>query len=185
VGFFLSIILLYICIELKNITTMIYKSSSETIKGYKTSKLARTEKNDCVVRTLATAFGLTYNQSHKFCGKTLYRKNGKGVNTWTYHIFLSKGSAFNKTITEIKYEPVQVLRDKGYYERYDTLELYIKRGKKYSKMTVGSFIKNHPKGTFIISVKGHTFAIKDSVVCGNFSDFRKARVIVQKAWEIN
>jgi len=166
-----------------------YKHSHETIKGYKTSKLAQSETNDCVVRTLATVFNLTYNQSHKFCEKELKRLPRKGVRTYFYHDFLSKGSAFGKTITEVKYEPVEIKKTTntywGPYTRTETITLYTKRGSKYSRMTVGSFVKQYPKGTFIISVKGHTFAIVDGFICGNYGDFKHKKVRVERVWEIN
>jgi len=94
-----------------------YKQSSETISDYKSSTIAQTESNDCVVRTLATVFNLTYNESHKFCEKELNRLPRKGVRTFSYHDFLSKGSVFDKNITEVKYEPVELKKTtKTYWE---------------------------------------------------------------------
>jgi len=72
----------------------------------------------------------------------------------------------------------------GIQTRTELLTLYTKRGSKYSRMTVGTFAKQNPKGTFIISVKGHTFAIVDSIICGNYSDFKHQKVRVKKAWEV-
>ena len=40
-------------------------------------------------------------------------------------------------------------------------------------MTVGTFIKKYPEGTFFIIVKGHAFTIKNGVVIGNYEDALK------------
>ena len=67
----------------------------------------------------------------------------------------------------------------------NTLSTSIKRGNDVSRITVGTFIKMYPKGTFILSVRNHSFTIKNGgVVGGNISDSIKMRVIVKRAWEI-
>ena len=42
-----------------------YISSSVAVKGIAESKLAESERNDCVVRAFASAFGVTYDFAHK------------------------------------------------------------------------------------------------------------------------
>jgi hypothetical protein len=51
-------------------------------------------------------------------------------------------------------------------------------------MTVGTFIKKNPVGTFFILVKGHAFTIKDGVVIGNYEDAQKPRRVMLDAFEI-
>ena len=48
-----------------------------------------------------------------------------------------------------------------------------------SKMTVGTFLKEYPKGKYLIHVRSHAFAIVDGVVMGNLADARqmKCRII--------
>ena len=70
------------------------------------------------------------------------------------------------------------------YDYKKKLKLYTKRGKKYSQMTVGSFLKKYKEGTFILSVRAHTFTVKDGVVCGLISDGKKMRVPLEKVWQI-
>ena len=174
---------------------MNHKAHSKTVKGIKTSKLAKLESNDCVVRTLASVFGITYNQSHKFCTNDLKRKPRRGVSNYIYHGFLDNGNAisqykFDKSIEPIHYEPVLISKTKtniwgDTYQSASYHTLYTKRGKKYSKLTVGAFMKTNPKGTYIMSVRGHTFAIVDGVIVGNYSDARKAKVIVERIWKIS
>lgn len=167
--------------------------NSNEIKGWNNSKLALNESCDCVVKAIASAFNITYNKSHKFCKNKLGRENNKGVMTFVYLDFLKKSKAFNKTIKQIKYKPVKVERKKVFstnnqykttYITTETLNLYTKRGTKYSRMTVGSFIKKYPKGVFILNVKKHTFTIKNSKIIGNYNDYLKKKTWVENAWQI-
>ena len=56
-----------------------FKKSTSTVKGYNSSKLAKSEKNDCFVRALAAATDSDYDLAHKYVKKTFKRKKGKGV----------------------------------------------------------------------------------------------------------
>jgi hypothetical protein len=51
-------------------------------------------------------------------------------------------------------------------------------------MTVGTFIKKNPKGTFIVLVRQHAFTIKDGVVIGNYEDAVKTKKIMRCAFQI-
>ena len=50
------------------------KYSSKEIKGYNSSKIAKSEKNDCFVRAMAAATDTDYDTSHEFVKKTFNRK---------------------------------------------------------------------------------------------------------------
>ena len=43
------------------------------------SEIARSEKNDCVVRAIANAFKVNYDMAHVFVKENFVRKNGKGT----------------------------------------------------------------------------------------------------------
>jgi hypothetical protein len=53
-----------------------------------------------------------------------------------------------------------------------------------SKMSVGTFVKEYDKGTYIIRVSGHAFTIKDGWVIGNPNDATQLRKVVKNAWKI-
>lgn len=175
-------------------------SSSKTIKGIKESTIAQSEKNDCTVHAIATAFDFDYDTAHAFVKNNYNRRNRDGVSTYKWHgkndKFSDDAEVINgKTINKIEYDPVKIKssicyqKETWYQSRrsYTTdveIRLYIKRGKKYNRMSVGQFIKKYPKGTFILSVRSHTFTIKDGVVYGNQQDGKQLRTIVEKAWEI-
>ena len=43
-----------------------YTATSQAIKGYSDSPLAKSERNDCVVRAIASAFDIDYNKAHQW-----------------------------------------------------------------------------------------------------------------------
>jgi hypothetical protein len=50
--------------------------------GYRvsgSSEIAKTEKNDCVVRAIANACDVNYDQAHKYVKETFGREKGKGT----------------------------------------------------------------------------------------------------------
>jgi hypothetical protein len=69
----------------------------------------------------------------------------------------------------------------SYTLRYD---VKTKNGVVKRDMTVGTFAKQNPVGTFFILVKGHAFTIKDGVVVGNYEDSIKKKRVVRFAFEI-
>jgi hypothetical protein len=159
-----------------------FKSPTKSLKGYKNSKLAKGESRDCVVRAISAAFDITYNKAHKFVKETYGREDRKGTNTYKYYTtnneLADNGKVlFGKTMTQIG-ETVGIYGTNNKSPR-------VQRGNKVSQMTVGTFLKTYPKGTFLLSVRRHSFTIKDGVVVGgNPSDSTRMRVIVKKAWEI-
>jgi hypothetical protein len=71
------------------------------------------------------------------------------------------------------------------YKRTKTIDpkfLTTNNGK--SKMTVGTFVKEYDKGTYIVRVSGHAFTIKDGSVIGNPNDAEQIRKVVKNAWKI-
>jgi len=145
-----------------------YTSTSKAIKGYSESKLAKSERADCVVRAVASASGMTYDKAHKWVADTFNRKPKRG----TYG--LPRG--MNKMSNEGK---------RLYRKKVTTIEpKYLKTNGGKSKMSVGTFIKEYNKGTYIIRVTGHAFTIKDGSVIGNWDDAVKIRRIIKNAWKI-
>ena len=47
------------------------------------SAIAKEERNDCVVRAIANACDVNYDQAHKYCVETFDRKKGKGTQLFT------------------------------------------------------------------------------------------------------
>ena len=151
-------------------------SSSNAIKGYTESKIAKSEKNDCVVRAIASAADMDYDSAHQFVKETFRRKKGKGVTRFQYTMnLLSKsGGKFNG-------RNIQIIT-----EEHNTMLYYVmvKNVKKLRQTTTGSFIKRYPIGTYVVIVKGHAFTIKDGVVIGNPEDGKKMKKHINEVWKI-
>jgi hypothetical protein len=145
-----------------------YTSTSEAIKGYKDSKLAKTERADCVVRAVASGYSIDYDKAHKWVSETFNRKPRKG--TYGFPVGMDKLSnekiRLNRKLTK-KIDPKYLTTNGG-----------------KSKMTVGTFAKEYDKGTYIIRVTGHAFTIKDGSVIGNLEDSTKTKKIIKNAWKI-
>lgn len=159
-----------------------YCKTSEAIKGYSESLIAKNETNDCVVRAIASAFEVHYNYAHEFVKETFGRKDRKG--TYRFISVMNK-IAFDRTRIGRKCcKPMGKLlsdRTSFYTLSYD---VKVKGEKVKRQMTVGTFIKKNPKGTFLVCVRGHAFSIKDGVVMGNSQDATKTRTIVNAAWKV-
>ena len=145
-----------------------YTSTSIAIKGYSESPLAKSERADCVVRAVASAYDIHYDKAHQWVTDNFKRKPKKG--TYGFPIGMNKMSD-NKT--------------RFNYKRTKTIDpkfLTTNNGK--SKMTVGTFVKEYDKGTYIVRVSGHAFTIKDGSVIGNPNDAEQIRKVVKNAWKI-
>ena len=59
------------------------------------SEIARSEKNDCVVRAIANAFKVNYDMAHVFVKENFDRKDGKGT------------QATNSTLKQLAKNPIQ------------------------------------------------------------------------------
>lgn len=149
-----------------------YRHSYSIIRGYKDSKIAKTEKNDCLVKAVASALNEVYDEAHKWCKTVLNRSDRKGaalsnLKDSTYRIGQTvatfKKLGPNRTKNVYKLKGQEVLRDK----------------------TVKSFIKTNQKGTFIVSVSGHAFTVADGVLIDNIGEeFRPTRKVLA-AWKVD
>ena len=71
------------------------------------------------------------------------------------------------------------------YKRTKTIDpKYLTTNNGKSKMTVGTFVKEYNRGTYIIRVARHAFTIKDGWVIGNPEDATKLRKVIKNAWKI-
>jgi hypothetical protein len=145
-----------------------YTSTSLAIKGYSDSTLAKSERNDCVVRAIASAYDIEYNKAHQWVSDKFKRQFRKG--TFGFPIGMDRMSTDN---TRFNYKRTKTI---------DSKYLTTNNGK--SKMTVGTFAKEYNTGTYIIRVARHAFTIKDGSVIGNPEDATKLRKVIKNAWKI-
>ena len=151
------------------------------IKGYTESVIAKGETNDCVVRAFASAFEITYDKAHKYVKEKFGRKDRQG--TYGTVGTLVKMADDRTTVNYKKVRPVGVRKSSTMVNSL-SYNVTIKGEKKVRQMTVGTFIKQNPKGTFFVLVRRHAFTIKDGVVIGNPEDATKTKKIMRCAFEI-
>lgn len=147
--------------------TLNFTSPKDSIRNYSDSKLAKSETRDCVVRAIAAAFDVDYDKAHSFVGKEFGREFRKGT------------KRFNQTMTRLA-DTNRKLNYKG-VKTISSGEM--KNGS--SRMTVGSFVKDWDKGTYILVISGHAFAVKDGVVVGgNAEDAKRVRCVLKGVWKV-
>jgi len=133
--------------------------SADHIIGYNESVIAKSEKNDCVVRAVASTFNLKYDMAHKFIADEFGRQPRKG--TFGTAIKLSN----RDNILGVKYKiiPKQDLK-------YPGSDIHQKKGKEPVNIPLRLFLERFPKGKYLVIKKGHAFSIIDGVVIGNSND---------------
>lgn len=142
------------------------------------SDLAKSEKNDCMVRSVASAAGVTYRTAHNFCKNVLSREDKKGTNN-----FIISTQMLNAEKTGIELEgkkfDVKVLgrgRVKNRYKLYGEII--------YRQKTLKSFIQDNPKGTYLVMIAKHALCVKDGEVYDWSSNKFKPTTKVQSAYEL-
>jgi hypothetical protein len=158
-----------------------YEATSKAIQGYSESVIAKSETNDCVVRAFASAFDITYDRAHKYVAEKFGRQPKKGT-----HGTASKLVKMSDNRTTVNYKKVYPVGKRYTDTMFGSLsyDVKVKGVTKRRNMTVGTFIKKNPKGTFFVIVAQHAFTIKDGVVIGNFEDAVKTKKIMKCAFEI-
>jgi hypothetical protein len=149
-------------------------SASAYIIGYSDSKIAKSETNDCVVRSFASAFKVTYDEAHQFVSTKFNRRNRKGTARF---VPIMNGMASHQTILWGK-----TLNRLGNGNNKNSMS-YEDKGKTRN-MTTFQFLKKFPKGTYMVTVTGHAFTISNGVVIGNHEDVLKTKRVILHAWEV-
>ena len=158
-----------------------YCTTKEAIKGYDESPIAKGETNDCVVRAFASSFEVSYDYAHKYVRENFGRINRQGT-YGTVH----KMRQIAEDRRQINYKKVKCLGTKtSDYGQYSLkYQVKTKDGVVKRDMTVGTFAKQNPVGTFFILVSRHAFTIKDGVVIGNWDDAVKKKRVIKFAFEV-
>ena len=160
-----------------NNSILSYSYASNEVKGYKNSELAKSEKNDCFVRAIASATGSHYDSTHSFIKETFDREDKKGTLFMESTMKKLEDSGFTIDNKEFKIKVLPKSRVTNSYKLYGEII--------HRKKTVKSFIKDNPKGTFVLGVSQHAFTIKDGQLIDNIGEeFRPTRK-VQSAFKIS
>jgi hypothetical protein len=158
-----------------------YEATGKAIKGYSESETARRETNDCVVRAFASSFEVSYDYAHKFVADEFGRRPRKGTYGTVSKLVKMADSLFK--VNGKKVCPVGI-RHNDNMLRSLMYDVKVKGEIKKRNMTVGTFVKQNPKGTFFVLVRRHAFTIKDGVVIGNWDDAIKTKRPMRCAFRI-
>ena len=117
--------------------------------------LAKNEKNDCVVRSIASACNVSYRTAHTFCKEKFNRVDKRGTNNMNIVTQMLKWETSGIEIGEKKLS-VRVL------PKQETKNKYKLHGKEiWRKKTLKSFISSHKQGTYLVMVANHALTVKD------------------------
>ena len=152
--------------------------SVSKVYGSFNSELAKNEKNDCVVRSVASAASVSYNSAHKFCQDVFGRESKRGTNSAVIATQMLNAETSGIELEGKKFA-VRVL---GSSEITNTYKLYgelIKR-----KKTLKSFIASHKVGTYLVMIANHALTVKDGEVFDWSSNAFKPTTKVVAAYEL-
>lgn len=158
-----------------------YEATGTAIKGYSESNIAKSETADCVVRAFASSFEVSYDYAHRYVADEFGRKPRNGTYGTVSKLVKMADSLFK--VNGKKVYTVGV-RHNGYMSRSLMYDVKIKGETTKRNMTVCTFVKQNPVGTFFVLVNRHAFTIKDGVVIGNPEDAVKTKKIMRCAFKI-
>ena len=153
-----------------------FKNGYEVANG---SLLAKSEKNDCVVRACANAFNVTYDIAHSFTAETFKRKAKKGTKK-VYSTLKELGKVSFDLFQDSLFPITKEYKLKA-------IKNPINREYTHKKVsyTVKTFCSKYSKGTYIVLVNKHALTIKNGIVIDNpdmqFTGYRR---IVESACEV-
>lgn len=142
------------------------------------SELAKNEKKDCVVRSIASAADVTYKVAHEFCKNVFSREDKRGTNNFILSTQMLNAETSGIEIGNKKFA-VRVLGKKEIKNRYKLQNEIIWR-----KKTLKSFIASHMKGTYLVLIANHALTVKDGEVFDWVSNTFKPTTKVNSAYEL-
>jgi hypothetical protein len=152
--------------------------------------LGQEETNDCVVRSVQFAFGVSYVDAHHFCETKLKRKFRQGAFTSTYLPKVKQ--AFGKKIKpmgkKLPYGSYYKLTRKQKSKR---IKWSNEKGKHITirenidvRYKVKGFLKEFNEGNYIVTVRQHAFAVINGKIIGNWDDGNRLNREVVNAYRI-
>ena len=142
------------------------------------SELAKSEKNDCMVRAVATAADVTYKTAHEFCNMVFGRIEKRGTNNMNIVTQMLSAETSGIELEGRKFG-VKVLGKSRIRNKYKLYGEIIWRQK-----TLKSFIQDNPKGNYLVMIANHALTVKDGEVFDWKSNRFKPTTKVQSAYEL-
>ena len=154
----------------------------------KKSEIAKREKNDCMVRAVANAFEIPYDQAHGWVKDTFKRNIGQGTNGVISTMSKIKQAAFAAS------GQLNLFNNDEKQITIKSLGTSPKRGGKLRNpaythkpvaYTVKAFAHKFSRGNYVVLVNKHALAIKNGVIVDNADmQFKGYRRVVESAFQI-
>ena len=137
---------------------------------------AKGENNDCVVRAVMNSFQVSYDTAHEFVAQRFNRQRGKGTKGAVIGFrVMAEGEVVLgkqvKSLGKFSEEPLTPAEAKKSGVLLNPK--YPKGGGRFASFTVGKFLAQNPKGSFLIIVAKHALAIRDGKVYDNINEMDK------------
>ena len=141
-------------------------------------ELAKAERNDCVVRSIASATEVAYRTAHQFCKDVFKREDKKGTAS---NYLLPALKEMEKEGLEISSKKFSVKK----LSKERIKNLYKLKGERiWRKKTIKSFIQSNLKGTYLVMIAKHALVIKDGELLDwNTNRFQPTRKVMD-AYEL-
>ncbi len=123
------------------------------------------ETNDCTVKALAVSLDIPYDQAYLYAMRSFNRKRNTGPSLNV----LKRAFSSDKSFIELQGKAIKTT-----YKQVDGSMLD-------REMTIGTFVKNYPSGTYYLVVSCHALVVKDGIVYDH-SDKPKRRI--KMAWKV-
>jgi hypothetical protein len=123
------------------------------------------ETNDCTVKALAVSLDIPYDQAYLYAMRSFNRKRNTGPSPNV----LKRAFSSDKAFTEFQSKALKTT-----YKQVDGRMLD-------REMTIGTFVKTYPSGTYYVVVSRHALVIKNGIVYDH-SDKPKRRI--KLAWKV-
>jgi hypothetical protein len=147
------------------------------------------DQNNCSVRSLASAFKVSYKKAYYGAQAIWNREDNKGI--YGFEADQLDGMRLWGKKSERMGEMITEKSEHGDYE----FKLFMKEmlgkwypigggEKKFRRMSTGTFFKTYTEGSYILVVSGHMFAYVDGEVRGNYSDATKLKRPIEAAFRI-
>ena len=146
------------------------------------------DTNNCSVRSLASAFKVSYKKAYYGAQAIWDRKDKSGISGFDADQ-LADTSLWGKRSKRMGEMITGLSSNGGTYNLYSNEKLgkwYPIGGgqKKFRVMSTGTFFKTYTEGSYILVVRGHMFAFVNGEVQGNYSDATMLKRPISQAFKI-
>ena len=151
------------------------------------SETAKREKNDCVVRAVANACNVNYEQAHAWVKDAFGRQNGKGTFMFDFIMKQTKQIEFEQAGQLDMFADTSVKKIKyvGSSPKKGGTLANPKYNHKKVAFTVKEFARKFNRGSYIVAVNKHALAIKDGVIIDNSNyQYGGYRRVVESAFQV-